>query len=290
MRPVEDRARPPRGARGTGRGAARHVAPSGAGQEPGRARCAPSLRDLFRLPNGYEVILGNGGSTAFWDAAAFGLIEKRSQHLVFGEFGGKFAAAAKTPWLEAPDVRNAEPGTSTGRRSGRGRRRLRLAAQRDLDRRLDPGHARPRRRGRTHRHRRDQRGGRHRLLGARGRRLLLRTAEEPRLRRRPVVRARLAGGDRAHRAHRGVGPLHPRVPEPEERPRQLAPQPDPQHPGARDAVPPRRAARLDPIVAAACSGPTPAPASRRRRCTTGPRRPRSPRPSSPTRPTAPPSS
>ncbi|AZS37573.1 Phosphoserine aminotransferase [Microbacterium lemovicicum] len=69
------------------------------------------LGSLFRVPDGYEVILGNGGSTAFWDAAAFGLIERRSQNLVFGEFGGKFAAAAKTPWLEAPDVRRAEPGT-----------------------------------------------------------------------------------------------------------------------------------------------------------------------------------
>jgi phosphoserine aminotransferase len=49
------------------------------------------LSDLLRLPEGYEIILGNGGSTAFWDAAAFGLIEKRAQNLVFGEFGGKFA-------------------------------------------------------------------------------------------------------------------------------------------------------------------------------------------------------
>lgn len=71
------------------------------------------LADLFRLPEGYEVIVGNGGSTAFWDAAAFGLIERRAQNLVFGEFGGKFAAAAKTPWLDAPDVRKAEPGTRT---------------------------------------------------------------------------------------------------------------------------------------------------------------------------------
>ncbi|PZU37772.1 MAG: phosphoserine transaminase [Microbacterium sp.] len=69
------------------------------------------LGDLFSLPEGYEVLLGNGGSTAFWDAAAFGLIDKRAQNLVFGEFGGKFAAAAKAPWLEAPDVRKAEPGT-----------------------------------------------------------------------------------------------------------------------------------------------------------------------------------
>jgi phosphoserine aminotransferase len=69
------------------------------------------LAALFRLPEGYEIILGNGGSTAFWDAAAFGLIERRSQNLVFGEFGGKFAAAAGAPWLEAPDVRKAEPGS-----------------------------------------------------------------------------------------------------------------------------------------------------------------------------------
>ncbi|SBS69920.1 phosphoserine transaminase [uncultured Microbacterium sp.] len=71
------------------------------------------LSDLLRLPEGYEIILGNGGSTAFWDAAAFGLIDKRAQNLVFGEFGGKFAAAAGAPWLEAPDVRTAAPGTST---------------------------------------------------------------------------------------------------------------------------------------------------------------------------------
>ena len=69
------------------------------------------LSDLLRLPSGYEIIVGNGGSTAFWDAASFGLIENRAQNLVFGEFGGKFAAAAGAPWLEAPDVRKAEPGT-----------------------------------------------------------------------------------------------------------------------------------------------------------------------------------
>ncbi|NYF17504.1 phosphoserine aminotransferase [Microbacterium sp. AK009] len=68
------------------------------------------LGSLFSLPDGYEILLGNGGSTAFWDAAAFGLIERRSQNLVFGEFGGKFAAAARAPWLQAPDVRTADPG------------------------------------------------------------------------------------------------------------------------------------------------------------------------------------
>jgi len=77
----------------------------------GRVRAG--LSDLFRLPHGYEIILGNGGSTAFWDAAAFGLIEKRSQNLVFGEFGGKFGSAAKAPWLEAPDIREVLAGTRT---------------------------------------------------------------------------------------------------------------------------------------------------------------------------------
>ena len=71
------------------------------------------LSDLLRLPEGYEIIIGNGGATAFWDAASFGLIEKRAQNLVFGEFGGKFAQAAGAPWLEAPDVRKATPGAST---------------------------------------------------------------------------------------------------------------------------------------------------------------------------------
>lgn len=69
------------------------------------------LAELFSAPDGYEVLLGNGGSTAFWDAAAFGLIERRSQHLTFGEFGSKFASAAAAPWLEAPDVRNAPAGS-----------------------------------------------------------------------------------------------------------------------------------------------------------------------------------
>ncbi|MDQ2689109.1 MAG: phosphoserine transaminase [Chloroflexota bacterium] len=75
------------------------------------AQVRTGLAELLRLPAGYEIILGNGGSTAFWDAAAFGLIERRSQNLVFGEFGGKFAKAAAAPWLEAPDVREAPAGS-----------------------------------------------------------------------------------------------------------------------------------------------------------------------------------
>ena len=68
------------------------------------------LADLFALPDGYEVVLGIGGASTFWDVAAASLIEHRSQHLVFGEFGGKFAAEATAPWLEAPDVRRAPVG------------------------------------------------------------------------------------------------------------------------------------------------------------------------------------
>ncbi|MEW2570787.1 phosphoserine transaminase [Streptomyces sp. NPDC047070] len=70
------------------------------------------VSDLFSLPEGYEVVLGNGGSTAFWDVATHGLIENKSQHLTFGEFSSKFAKAAKlAPWLADPDVITSEPGT-----------------------------------------------------------------------------------------------------------------------------------------------------------------------------------
>ncbi len=75
-------------------------------------RVREGLNSLFELPDGYEVILGNGGSTAFWDIATFGLIESRSQHLVFGEFSSKFALAAKeAPFLGEPTVIKSEPGT-----------------------------------------------------------------------------------------------------------------------------------------------------------------------------------
>ena len=70
------------------------------------------LAELFSLPDGYEVVMGTGGSTAFWDAAAFGLIERRAEHLVFGEFSSKFAAAVKAaPHLKDPQVKESEVGT-----------------------------------------------------------------------------------------------------------------------------------------------------------------------------------
>ena len=69
------------------------------------------LRELFSLPDGYEVALGNGGATCFWDAAAFGLIQERSAHLAFGEFSQKFAAvSAGAPFLDEPAVVKADPG------------------------------------------------------------------------------------------------------------------------------------------------------------------------------------
>ena len=70
------------------------------------------LAELLNLPDGYEVMLGNGGTTAFWDAATLGLIERRSQHLSFGEFSSKFASAvAAAPFLDEPSVIASEPGT-----------------------------------------------------------------------------------------------------------------------------------------------------------------------------------
>jgi phosphoserine aminotransferase len=70
------------------------------------------LRVLFSLPDGYEVALGNGGTTSFWDAATFGLIDRQSQHLSFGEFSSKFAAAAAAaPHLDEPEIIVSEVGT-----------------------------------------------------------------------------------------------------------------------------------------------------------------------------------
>ncbi len=76
------------------------------------ARVREGLRELFTLPEGYEVVLGNGGATAFWDVAALGLIRDRSQHLSFGEFSSKFAkAVAGAPFLGDPTVVVSEPGS-----------------------------------------------------------------------------------------------------------------------------------------------------------------------------------
>jgi phosphoserine aminotransferase len=83
-------------------------------QQPVRAqvgRLRAGLRELFSLPDGYEVVLGNGGATEFWDIATFGLISSKSQHLSFGEFSSKFAAAARAaPFLDDPSVITSDAG------------------------------------------------------------------------------------------------------------------------------------------------------------------------------------
>ncbi len=76
------------------------------------SRLRNGLAEMFALPDGYEIMLGNGGSTVFWDIATFGLIDRRSQHLTFGEFSSKFAqAAAAAPFLDDPVVIKSDVGT-----------------------------------------------------------------------------------------------------------------------------------------------------------------------------------
>jgi phosphoserine aminotransferase len=77
------------------------------------ARLRRGIAALFQIPDGYEVVLGNGGTTAFWEVAAFGLIQDRAQLATFGEFGSKFAGSVKAaPFLGDPSVVNAPPGTA----------------------------------------------------------------------------------------------------------------------------------------------------------------------------------
>lgn len=83
-------------------------------------RVQEGLLELFHNPTGYEIVLGNGGSTAFWDAAAFSLVERKAQNLVHGEFGAKFASALTNPWLEKPTVISGDPGSRSELRAEAG--------------------------------------------------------------------------------------------------------------------------------------------------------------------------
>jgi phosphoserine aminotransferase len=84
-------------------------------------RVRECLGELFSLPDGYEVVLGNGGATSFWDIATFGLIREKSQHLSFGEFSSKFAkAATEAPFLSEPSVIKSEPGSLPSPRAEEG--------------------------------------------------------------------------------------------------------------------------------------------------------------------------
>ncbi|MEO3776637.1 phosphoserine transaminase [Micromonospora sp. B11E3] len=77
------------------------------------ARLRRGIAEFYSLPEGYEVVLGNGGTTAFWEVATFGLIRDRAQFASFGEFGAKFAKAVKeAPFLGEPTVRKSEPGSA----------------------------------------------------------------------------------------------------------------------------------------------------------------------------------
>ncbi|MFC0526693.1 phosphoserine transaminase [Phytohabitans kaempferiae] len=77
------------------------------------ARLRRGIADFFSLPEGYEVVLGNGGTTAFWEVATFGLIRDRAQFASFGEFGAKFASSVKAaPFLGDPTVRKSDPGSA----------------------------------------------------------------------------------------------------------------------------------------------------------------------------------
>ena len=108
----------------------------------GRVRAG--LRELFALPDGYEVVLGNGGTTAFWDAATCCLVRERALHLVYGEFSSKFAACTRSaPFLADPIVIESEPGDAPDAAGRPGRGRDRVGAERDLDRRDGSGRRDP---------------------------------------------------------------------------------------------------------------------------------------------------
>ena len=176
------------------------------------ARVRSGLRELFSLPDGYEVVLGNGGTTAFWDAAAFGLIRERSQHLTYGEFCVEVRHRRQEESVPRRPDRDGLASPVGAPRSWPTRpSTFRLGAQRDVDRRGCAGPAPGRVVERAHRDRRDLGCGRPAGEHRRQRRLLLRAAEVLRVRRRTVDRAHEPGRTRAGRRDPGVRPLDPRT-------------------------------------------------------------------------------
>ena len=263
----------------------RDVAPPGAGQAARRRRAA-GLTDLFGLPDGWEIVLGNGGTTVFWDVATFGLVDQRSEHLVFGEFSSKFAEAA--PRRRTWTTRSSSAATRRPPDAGpdRTRRRVRPHPQRDVDRRGDGPAAAGRQRRRARRRRRH----------VRGRRPAVGPGEVDVYYFAPQkcfasdgglwVAACSPGGRRAHRAHRRLRPLAPGLARPRHRPDQQPPRPDVQHAGGRHPAPVRRPAALDARVRAASTGASSAAGRRPTTSTAGPRSARGRRRSSPIRPSA----
>ena len=158
-------------------------------------RVREGLQSLFDVPEGYEVVLGNGGATAFWDIACFGLIREKSQHLTFGEFSSKFATSAKkAPWLADPTVISSDPGSRPDAVAEEGVDVYALGAQRDLHRASWHPYAVRRAVADDALVLVDATSGAGGLPVDldRGRRLLLRPAEVLRLRRRPVDGADVA--------------------------------------------------------------------------------------------------
>ncbi len=202
-------------------------------------RLRSGLTDLFQLPDGWEVVLGNGGTTLFWDAATFGLIDVRSQHLSFGEFSSKFASGvAGAPFLADPIVITSDTGTHPE-----------PVADPSVDlyalthNETSTGVAMQLKRPagtERHRHRRRRRhvGCRSHPMGSlRGRLLLLRPPEGDRLRRRSLDRLLFTGRHRTDRAHRSRPALDPGRPRSVDRARQLHEEPDLQHAGPGHPLP-----------------------------------------------------
>ena len=169
----------------------------------GRVRAG--ISELFSLPDGYEVMLGNGGTTAFWDAATAGLVRERSLHLTYGEFSSKFAACTQGRAVPGrPDRRLGRAGDAPAPSADPAADLLAWAHNETSTGVMVPVAATRRRRRRAGRDRRDL--GRRRAAGRHHpvRRLLLRAAEGVRLRRRPVAGGLQPGRDRADRGARAA--------------------------------------------------------------------------------------
>ena len=257
------------------------------------AEIRSGLRELFSAPDGYEVALGNGGATAFWDAAAFGLVERRSAHLSFGEFSQKFATVTKgAPFLDDPVIVSADPGdapdpAALGAAVGDdGADLLAWAHNETSTGVMAPVSAAGGQRRRARGDRRNLRRGRAAGRPHPGRRLLLRPPEVLRRRRRPVARAaqpRRPGADR--RAAR-LRALDPRIPVAAHGAGELRQGPDLQHARRGHAVPALRSDHAGCSSTAVSTGASRAAAPPPSTCTAGPRAPPTRRPSSPTPPSA----
>ena len=206
------------------------------------------LAELFSLPDGYEIVLGNGGTTAFWDAATCSLIARAvpapDLRRILGQVRRLHARRA-VPGRSDRRVGPRRPGADPGRRPGR--RRAGLGAERDLDRGDGAGRAPA---GRRRRARADRRHlGRRRAAGRRRpvRRLLLRPSEGLCLRRRPVAGGAVPGRAGAHRPdrRRSRRPLGAGLPLAGDRGREFAQGPDLQHAGAGHPAAAGRPDRLD---------------------------------------------